>query len=105
MMEEVCKDGLFFAFIWYNNVVSYTGGIAMNNYVVAFEKIDQTNKALVGGKGANLGECAKISGVQVPTGFCLTTEAYQKAISENEALQTLLHQLSAQKNHKPRPNQ
>lgn len=69
----------------------------MNNYVVAFEKIDQTNKALVGGKGANLGECAKISGVQVPTGFCLTTEAYQKAISENEALQTLLHQLSAQK--------
>ncbi|MBC2240648.1 phosphoenolpyruvate synthase [Listeria booriae] len=69
----------------------------MNNYVLEFEKIDQTNKALVGGKGANLGECAKISGVQVPTGFCLTTEAYQKAISENEALQALLHQLSAQK--------
>ncbi|MBC1358399.1 phosphoenolpyruvate synthase [Listeria booriae] len=69
----------------------------MNNYVLAFEKIDQTNKALVGGKGANLGECAKISGVQVPTGFCLTTEAYQKAVSENEALQALLHQLSAQK--------
>ncbi|MBC1211028.1 phosphoenolpyruvate synthase [Listeria booriae] len=69
----------------------------MNNYVLEFEKIDQTNKALVGGKGANLGECAKISGIQVPTGFCLTTEAYQKAISENEALQALLHQLSAQK--------
>ncbi|MBC1233765.1 phosphoenolpyruvate synthase [Listeria booriae] len=69
----------------------------MNNYVLEFEKIDQTNKALVGGKGANLGECAKISGVQVPTGFCLTTEAYQKAVSENEALQALLHQLSAQK--------
>ncbi|MBC1286739.1 phosphoenolpyruvate synthase [Listeria booriae] len=69
----------------------------MNNYVLAFEKINQTNKALVGGKGANLGECAKISGVQVPTGFCLTTEAYQKAVSENEVLQALLHQLSAQK--------
>ncbi|MBC1800407.1 phosphoenolpyruvate synthase [Listeria booriae] len=69
----------------------------MNNYVLEFEKIDQTNKALVGGKGANLGECAKISGVQVPTGFCLTTEAYQRAVSENEALQALLHQLSAQK--------
>ncbi|MBC1984197.1 phosphoenolpyruvate synthase [Listeria booriae] len=69
----------------------------MNNYVLEFEKIDQTNKALVGGKGANLGECAKISGVQVPTGFCLTTEAYQKAVSENGALQALLHQLSAQK--------
>ncbi|MBC2263822.1 phosphoenolpyruvate synthase [Listeria booriae] len=69
----------------------------MNNYVLEFEKIDQTNKALVGGKGANLGECAKISGVQVPTGFCLTTEAYQKAVSQNEALQALLHQLSAQK--------
>ncbi|MBC1793615.1 phosphoenolpyruvate synthase [Listeria booriae] len=69
----------------------------MNNYVLGFEKIDQTNKALVGGKGANLGECAKISGVQVPTGFCLTTEAYQRAVSENEALQALLHQLSAQK--------
>ncbi|MBC1290908.1 phosphoenolpyruvate synthase [Listeria booriae] len=69
----------------------------MNNYVLEFEKIDQTNKALVGGKGANLGECAKISGVQVPTGFCLTIEAYQKAVSENEALQALLYQLSAQK--------
>ncbi|MBC1372078.1 phosphoenolpyruvate synthase [Listeria booriae] len=69
----------------------------MNNYVIAFEKINQTNKALVGGKGANLGECTKISGVQVPTGFCLTTEAYQKAISKNEALQTLLYQVSAQK--------
>ncbi|MBC2195228.1 phosphoenolpyruvate synthase [Listeria booriae] len=69
----------------------------MNNYVLEFEKIDQTNKALVGGKGVNLGECAKISGVQVPTGFCLTTEAYQRAVSENEALQALLHQLSAQK--------
>ncbi|MBC1779096.1 phosphoenolpyruvate synthase [Listeria booriae] len=69
----------------------------MNNYVLEFEKINQTNKALVGGKGVNLGECAKISGVQVPTGFCLTTEAYQKAVSENEALQALLHQLSAQK--------
>ncbi|MBC2175267.1 phosphoenolpyruvate synthase [Listeria booriae] len=69
----------------------------MNNYVLAFEKINQTNKALAGGKGANLGECAKISGVQVPTGFCLTTEAYQKAVSENEALQAMLHQLSAQK--------
>ncbi|MBC1230420.1 phosphoenolpyruvate synthase [Listeria booriae] len=69
----------------------------MNNYVLEFKKIDQTNKALVGGKGANLGECAKISGVQVPTGFCLTTEAYQKAVSENEVLQALLHQLSAQK--------
>ncbi|MBC1513141.1 phosphoenolpyruvate synthase [Listeria booriae] len=69
----------------------------MNNYVLEFEKIDQTNKALVGGKGANLGECAKISDVQVPTGFCLTTEAYQKTVSENEALQALLHQLSAQK--------
>ncbi|MBC1565379.1 phosphoenolpyruvate synthase [Listeria booriae] len=69
----------------------------MNNYVLEFEKIDQTNKALVGGKGANLGECAKISGFQVPTGFCLTTEAYQKAVSENEILQALLHQLSAQK--------
>ncbi|MBC2147604.1 phosphoenolpyruvate synthase [Listeria booriae] len=69
----------------------------MNNYVLEFEKIDQTNKALVGGKGANLGECAKISGVQVPTGFCLTTEAYQRAVSENEVLQALLHQLSAQK--------
>ncbi|MBC2326652.1 phosphoenolpyruvate synthase [Listeria booriae] len=69
----------------------------MNNYVLEFEKIDQTSKTLVGGKGANLGECAQISDVQVPTGFCLTTEAYQKAVSQNEALQALLHQLSAQK--------
>ncbi|MFT4164500.1 MAG: PEP/pyruvate-binding domain-containing protein [Microlunatus sp.] len=34
----------------------------------------------VGGKGANLGECAHL-GLRVPAGFCVTTDAYREATS------------------------
>ena len=34
--------------------------------------------AAVGGKAANLGELSR-AGLPVPPGFCLTTEAYQRA--------------------------
>src|ERR1043165_1923693 len=52
----------------------------MNRYVVDFRGIDQTQVALVGGKGAHLGELSRIDGVHVPPGFCITTDAYREAI-------------------------
>lgn len=46
-----------------------------------------------GGKGANLGELSQIKGVQVPEGFCVTTEAYKKIVGNNQELSSLLDEV------------
>ena len=66
----------------------------MNSYVLGFQEIDKTKLAMVGGKGANLGELSRIEGIQVPEGFCVTTEAYKEIIGNNEEFNSLLDQLS-----------
>ena len=38
----------------------------MDRYVLDFQEIDQTQIAVVGGKGANLGELYRLEGVRVP---------------------------------------
>ena len=37
-----------------------------DRYVLGLDEIDQTQGALVGGKGANLGELSRIEGIRVP---------------------------------------
>ena len=49
---------------------------------------------VVGGKGANLGELSRIKGIQVPDGFCITTEAYKKITGNHQQLNGLLDGLS-----------
>ncbi|WP_028777402.1 phosphoenolpyruvate synthase [Shimazuella kribbensis] len=66
----------------------------MNSYVLGFQEIDKDKLMAVGGKGANLGELSRIVGIQVPEGFCVTTDAYKKVIGHNEELNTLFDQLS-----------
>ncbi|MET1180626.1 phosphoenolpyruvate synthase [Peribacillus simplex] len=66
----------------------------MKPYVLEFREIDKTQLLLAGGKGANLGELSKIQGIQVPEGFCVTTEGFQKALEQNEAFCALVDQLS-----------
>jgi pyruvate,water dikinase len=66
----------------------------MRAYTLGFQQIDQTKLAIVGGKGANLGELARIEGVRVPQGFCVTTEAYKEIVGSSEALNALLDQLA-----------
>ncbi|QHV94254.1 phosphoenolpyruvate synthase [Spirosoma endbachense] len=66
----------------------------MNTYILGFQEIDKTKLALVGGKGANLGELGKIEGILVPDGFCISTEAFKKIIEETSSLNELLDQLS-----------
>ena len=46
----------------------------MKKFVYAFKEADGKNKALFGGKGANLAEMTKL-GMPVPQGFIVTTEA------------------------------
>src|SRR6185312_16035485 len=64
-------------------------------YVLGFQQIDQSKLMLAGGKGANLGELTKIQGIQVPNGFCVTTEAYKKITENNQELNSLLDELIA----------
>ncbi|WP_267377750.1 phosphoenolpyruvate synthase [Bacillus sp. GM_Baccil_2] len=66
----------------------------MSSFVLDFQEIEKTQLFLVGGKGLNLGELTNIQGIQVPEGFCVTTVGYEKAIEQNEELQTLLQQLT-----------
>jgi pyruvate,water dikinase len=49
----------------------------MPQFIIFLSQLDRDSLPLVGGKGANLGELLKCDGIQVPPGFCVTTEAYR----------------------------
>jgi pyruvate,water dikinase len=66
----------------------------MSSYVLGFKDIDKTKLMIVGGKGANLGELARIEGISVPDGFCISTEAFKRVIGETPSLNELLDQLA-----------
>src|SRR5258708_11373186 len=66
----------------------------MGCYVLGFQEIDQTQIAIVGGKGANLGELSRIDGLRVPAGFCVTTDAFQRIMAEASSIDDRLDRLS-----------
>jgi len=66
----------------------------MSRYIIDFHEIDQAQIAMVGGKGANLGELSRIRGIHVPYGFCITTEAFKRIISETPSIHGLLDELA-----------
>src|SRR5947199_2003918 len=66
----------------------------MGCYVLGFHEIDQTQVAVVGGKGAHLGELSRIEGLRVPAGFCVTTDAFQRIMAEAPSIDDRLDQLS-----------
>src|SRR5215469_10552001 len=63
-------------------------------YVLGFQEIDQTQVALVGGKGVHLGELSRIEGLRVPDGFCVTTDAFQRIMADAPLIADQLDQLS-----------
>jgi pyruvate,water dikinase len=67
---------------------------AMSSYVLGFLEIDQTQVAVVGGKGAHLGELARIEGIHVPAGFCVTTDAFGRIMAEASSIDDQLDRLS-----------
>src|SRR5436190_7120114 len=69
----------------------------MGCYVLGFQEIDQTQVAVVGGKGAHLGELSRIEGISVPAGFCVTTDAFRRIMSEAPSLDDWLDRLSRPK--------
>src|SRR5215471_19197282 len=63
-------------------------------YVLGLEEIDQTQVALVGGKGAHLGELSRIEGIRVPAGFCVTTDAFRRIMATAPRIDDQLDRLS-----------
>ncbi len=62
--------------------------------VVGVEEVDRTQVALVGGKGANLGELSRIEGIRVPDGFCVTTDAFRRIVADAPSIGDWLDRLS-----------
>ena len=67
----------------------------MTKYVYLFKEADGSNKALFGGKGANLAEMTKL-GMPVPQGFTITTEACTKYYADGKKIsQEVIDQIFA----------
>ncbi|RSS82176.1 phosphoenolpyruvate synthase [Streptomyces sp. WAC06614] len=62
-------------------------------YVRDLRHIDAAQVAVVGGKAAHLGELARIEGVRVPEGFCVTTDAFRRILAEAPAVQDAIDRL------------
>jgi rifampicin phosphotransferase len=66
----------------------------MGSYVLDFPEVDRTQVAVVGGKGAHLGELSRIPGIGVPAGFCVTTYAFQRTMAVAPTIGLHLDRLS-----------
>src|SRR5262245_55606282 len=66
----------------------------MSCYVLDFQEIDQTQVAVVGGKGAHLGELSRIEGLRFPAGFCVTTHAFRRIMAAGPSIDDQLDRLS-----------
>lgn len=66
----------------------------MSAYLLRFQDIHSSELMLVGGKGANLAELSRISGVVVPEGFCITANAYREVVGNNREVNNLLNELA-----------
>jgi rifampicin phosphotransferase len=56
-----------------------------DTYVLEFADVDRSRIATVGGKGAHLGELSRIDGVHVPAGYCVTTGAFRRFLTDAPA--------------------
>ncbi|MBM0230558.1 phosphoenolpyruvate synthase [Micromonospora sp. STR1_7] len=66
----------------------------IEQYVVSLREVDESQVALVGGKGAHLGALSRIDGVRVPDGFCVTTDAFRRVMTEAPSIEEQLDHLS-----------
>jgi pyruvate,water dikinase len=69
-------------------------GEQKDRYVLDLHETDQTQIALVGGKGAHLGNLSRIDGLHVPAGFCVTAAAFERIIADTPSIVDQLEQLS-----------
>ncbi|MGS2591986.1 rifamycin-inactivating phosphotransferase [Streptomyces hebeiensis] len=63
-------------------------------YVLDLQEVDETQVAVVGGKGAHLGGLSRIEGIRVPGGFCVTADAFRRVMAQAPSIDGQLDQLS-----------
>ncbi|WP_405647848.1 rifamycin-inactivating phosphotransferase [Streptomyces uncialis] len=66
----------------------------IEQYVLDLQEVDETQVAVVGGKGAHLGGLSRIEGIRVPDGFCVTTDAFRRIMAESPSIDDQLDRLS-----------
>ncbi len=65
-----------------------------DHYVLRLGETDRAQVAVVGGKGAHLGELSQVDGIHVPAGFCVTTAAFRRVMADAPSIDERLDQLS-----------
>ncbi|MEU3554771.1 rifamycin-inactivating phosphotransferase [Streptomyces fragilis] len=55
-------------------------------YVLDLRDVDAGRASAVGGKGAHLGALARMEGVRVPDGFCVTTDAFRRVVEREPSI-------------------
>src|SRR6185437_15560247 len=85
MMEQLNSSGV--------DQVNFEGGERMG-YVLDLQEINHTDVASVGGKGASLGELSRIEGILVPSGLCVTTDAFQRMLAAAPSIDDRLDRLA-----------
>jgi phosphoenolpyruvate synthase/pyruvate phosphate dikinase len=65
----------------------------IERYVLGLQEIGEMQVAVVGGKGAHLGELSRIDGIRVPAGFCVTTDAFRRIMAHAPSIGGRLDQL------------
>ncbi|MFJ3520314.1 rifamycin-inactivating phosphotransferase [Streptomyces sp. NPDC090131] len=63
-------------------------------HVLDLQEVDETQVAVVGGKGAHLGGLSRIEGIHVPRGFCVTTDAFRRIVAQAPSIGDLLDRLA-----------
>ncbi len=66
----------------------------MGSYVLDLDVIDQSQVALVGSKGAHLGELSRVESILVPAGFCVTTAAFDRIMTDVTSIDEELDRLA-----------
>ncbi|MFC7550936.1 rifamycin-inactivating phosphotransferase [Plantactinospora sp. GCM10030261] len=66
----------------------------IKRYVLDLREVDETQVAVVGGKGAQLGALTRVDGIRVPAGFCVTTDAFRRITEETSSIDDRLDRLS-----------
>jgi pyruvate,water dikinase len=84
----------------YNVTMRQKGGLALHQYrfVKWLDEVTKDDVALVGGKGANLGELTQ-NKIEVPPGFCLTADAYRyflRAAGLERKIAAIIHGLEVE---------
>jgi phosphoenolpyruvate synthase/pyruvate phosphate dikinase len=65
-----------------------------DHYVLGLQEMDRTQVAVVGGKGAQLGELSRMASIHVPAGFCVTTDAFRRVMADAPSIDDRLDRLS-----------